>query len=203
MIRATLSPVLLAFLVPSGAWSANPEPAVAGWIPLDSVLAGQIPTYVHPKSAEQRGEQRSVSAAVYINASPARLWDLMRDCDQAPEFVPGLKRCEVLETAPDGSSQQIEHEIKYAWFIPRVTYRFRADYVPLRSIRFKRVSGGLRQLEGSWQLIELSQGGTLVSYEVRIVPGFMVPKWAVRRSVKKQLPRVLKALRERAEAHPS
>ncbi|MEM9302246.1 MAG: SRPBCC family protein [Pseudomonadota bacterium] len=171
--------------------------SAAGWDPLEATANRAIPVEVAPRAAD---EVRAVSAAVLIDAGAEPVWEAMVDCGAAPEFVPGLKACSVLETAPDGLSQSIAHEVRYGWFLPRVRYVFDATYQPLRRVDFEKTSGDLRHLSGAWTLEALAPASTLVTYSVRIDPGFLVPQWMVRNALKRDLPELLEALRQRVEA---
>jgi ribosome-associated toxin RatA of RatAB toxin-antitoxin module len=137
-----------------------------------------------------------VEAAILIDAPVERVWSAMVDCDRAPDFVPGLKGCRVLRR--DGNSLIIEHQVRVSWLLPMVTYVFRADYQRYKRIDFKRVSGGLKELEGSWALENINGGRqTIVMYSVYLDPGFYVPQWLVRLILKGDLPDLLTALRNR------
>jgi hypothetical protein len=116
--------------------------------------------------------------------------------------VPGLEVCDVLETAPDGSWQKIRHVLDYSWYIPKLTYIIRASYNQPSKVSIERMSGDLRSLRGSW---ELSSDGdyTIAHYTVEMTPGFWVPHWIVRSALRKDLPKMLRALRTRAEAAQS
>lgn len=148
------------------------------------------------------GENRSagrVWAAIAVAAPIDTVWDVMVDVEHAPEFVPGLRRARRLER--HGSDEIIEHTVKYLWLLPEFTYRFRADYERPQRIVFRRISGDLRALEGEWTLRASTDGkGTVVTYSVHLDPGFLVPQWAVRKSLQHNLPAVLRAVRERALA---
>jgi ribosome-associated toxin RatA of RatAB toxin-antitoxin module len=138
-----------------------------------------------------------VGATVWIGAAPRAVWRVMVDCPGAPEFVPGMRACRVLEEHGDVSL--IEHRVKVVPALPELTYVFRIDHRPYRRIRFRRVAGALRRMEGEWRLRSYREG-TLVSYTVVLDPGFVVPQWAVRRALTRDLPRHLGALKERVEA---
>ena len=143
-----------------------------------------------------------VRAAVLIRARPEAVWAVMTDCRQTPLFVPGLRRCRRIEGATDGSWENIEHEIRYSWYLPTVRYVFRADYEPPRRIDFHRISGDLKQEEGTWVLTPTADGtATVVEYEMYLDPGFWIPQALVNRSLRKDLPAALTGLRERVE-HP-
>src|SRR5262249_23814570 len=137
-----------------------------------------------------------VQAAILLDAPVATVWDVMVDCPRAPEFVPGMRECRVLEHAED--HETIQHRVKVSSLLPEVTYIFRADYSKHEKIDFVRTGGDLKEMEGHWALTALDGGRrTLVRYSVYLDPGFFVPQWAVRRSLRHDLPELLLALRRR------
>jgi hypothetical protein len=149
--------------------------------------------------AEQSG---SASAIVRIHASRETVWSLITSCPESLRMVPGLEVCYVLESAPDQSWQKIRHVMNYSWYVPKVTYVIRATYDPPAKVSIERISGDLRTLRGSWEL--KSDGEyTIAHYMVDLAPGFWVPNWIVRTALRKDLPKMLRALRSRAEAAPN
>ncbi len=67
-----------------------------------------------------------------------------------------------------------------------------------REVSIERVSGDVRSLRGSWVLT--TEGDyTIAHYTVDLTPGFWVPHWLVRSALKHDLPKMLRALRNRAE----
>jgi hypothetical protein len=89
--------------------------------------------------------------------------------------------------------------MNYSWFEPKVTYEIRASYDPPTRVSIERISGDLRILRGSWVLN--SDGDyTVAHYTVDLAPGFWVPQWIVRSALRHDLPKMLRALRSRAEA---
>jgi hypothetical protein len=162
-----------------------------------------------------------VRAAVRINAGAETIWGVLTDCDHAASFIPGVKRCRRVESAPDDSWEIIEHQVKYSWLMPAVTTVIRADYERPQRIDFKRISGDLKQEEGAWVLepaTAAAQGATAadapaassdppadqattVEYELYVDPGFWIPRVLLRHSLRSELPAALTALRERAEGN--
>jgi uncharacterized protein YndB with AHSA1/START domain len=143
-----------------------------------------------------------VRAAVLIRAQPEAVWAVMTDCREALGFVPGLRLCRRVDGAPDGRWQDIEQEIRYSWFLPTVHNVLRADCDRPHRIDFHRISGDLKQEEGTWVLTPTADGtGTVVEYEMYLDPGFWIPQALVNRSLRKDLPAALTRLRERVE-HP-
>ena len=146
--------------------------------------------------AEQNG---TASATVKIHAPRETVWSLITSCPESLRMVPGLEVCDVLETAPDRSWQKIRHVMNYSWFVPKLTYVIRANYDPPSKVSIEELTGDLRSLRGSW---ELKRDGdyTIAHYTVDLVPGFWVPQWLVRSALRRDLPKMLRALRTRAEA---
>lgn len=86
----------------------------------------------------------------------------------------------------------------YSWYVPKLTYELRAAYDPPARVSIERVSGDLRVLRGSWSL--QSEGDyTIAHYAVDLAPGFWVPHWIVGAALRRDLPKMLRALRSRAE----
>ena len=147
-------------------------------------------------ATEQSG---SASAIVRIHARREVVWSLITSCTEALKMVPGLIGCDVLESAPDRSWQRIRHVLAYSWYVPKLTYEVRANYVEPSRVSIERISGDLRILKGGWTL--QSEGeDTLAHYAVELAPGFWVPHWIVRAALRRDLPKMLRALRARAEA---
>jgi len=180
---------LIALLFAAGtAWSAS--------LAQEAAQHGDIEVRVALDPAEQSG---NADATIRIHARREVVWSLITSCPESVAMVPGLVACDVLETAPDRSWQLIRHVMNYSWFAPKVIYEIRASYEQPLRVSIERVSGDLRILRGSWVLN--SDGDyTLAHYAVDLAPGFWVPKWMVRSALRHDLPKMLRALRSRAEA---
>jgi hypothetical protein len=161
----------------------------------ESAQHGDIDVAVSLDSVQQSG---SASATVRIHASREVIWSLITSCAEALRLVPGLVACDVKETAPDRSWQRIRHVMDYSWYVPKLIYEIRATYDPPSRVSIERVSGDRLVLKGSWAL--QSDGDyTIAHYTVNLSPGFWVPQWIVRAALRRDLPKMLRALRARAE----
>jgi len=149
-------------------------------------------------SLDAAGQSGNATAAVRIHARRAVVWSLITSCAEALQLVPGLVACDVEETAPDGSWQRIRHVVDYSWYTPKVTYEFRATYDEPSRVSIERISGGLRVLRGSW-VLQSDGDYTVAHYSVDLVPDFWVPGWVARIALRRDLPKMLRALRARAE----
>ncbi len=162
----------------------------------ETALHGDIDVAVALDAAEQSGNAR---ATIRIHARREVVWSLITSCVEALHLVPGLVACDVKETAPDRSWQRIRHVLDYSWYVPKLTYEIRASYDPPSRVSIERVSGDLRVLRGSWAL-DSDGDSTIAHYMVDLAPGFWVPHWVVRAALKRDLPKMLRALRSRAES---
>ena len=196
-LTSALTFLLVATLQPLAAQAQTSwvsDPAVQ-----QRLAGGEVVVTTSPiDPAHPRGRIR---AAVRIRATPEAIWAVMTDCQQARAYVPGLKRCRRIDGAPDGSWQDIEHEVRLSWLLPTVRYVFRAQYDRPHRIDFHRISGDLKEEEGTWLLSATADGSaTVVEYEVYIDPGFWIPQPLVAHSLRKELPAALNGLRERVES---
>jgi Polyketide cyclase / dehydrase and lipid transport len=162
----------------------------------DSAQQDDIDVAVSLDAGEQSGR---ANATVRIHARREVVWSLITSCAEALNLVPGLVACNVLETAPDQSWQRIRHVMDYSWYLPKLTYEIRASYDQPSRVSIERISGDLLVLRGGWVL----QGEgeyTIAHYAIELAPGFWIPHWMVRAALRRDLPKMLRALRARAEA---
>jgi ribosome-associated toxin RatA of RatAB toxin-antitoxin module len=136
----------------------------------------------------------TMQAAVLIETKAELIWKTLINCDRAPKFFPGLEACRILETNAD--TKIMEHQVKLSWYLPRMTYVFKARYEPFRRIEFKRIGGDLDAMEGHWVMNEIHGGRkTIVAYSVFMDPGIFVPQWLVHWVLRDYVPEFLLALR--------
>jgi hypothetical protein len=185
-VRFFLTLAILLFLTPSARAEALP--------PTDPNSDLHLHIALDPN--EQSGK---ASAALRVHASREVLWRVLTSCAEALEIVPGLKVCDVEESAPDESWQRIRQVMDYSWYVPRVNFEVRANYTKPSAISFEKIAGDRLRLRGSWSL--QSDGDyTVAYYDLDFAPGFWVPRWFVRSALKRDLPVMLRALRAHAEA---
>lgn len=141
-----------------------------------------------------------VKLAALVASSAQAIWDVLVACQIAPEYVPNVVSCRSLELVDDGRAQLFVQTVKPAFFLPTFEHVFRLDYQPYERIDVHRVSGPIALMEGSWWLLPQEDGKILLVYQLAVDPGLPVPRFFVRATMKRDLPRVVEAVRERAEA---
>lgn len=179
---------------------AGYSPAPQPWIDTPPVRAKLANGGVAVRSMIDRRRSRgTVEAAIRVHANASVIWPIITQCKYAGWLIPGLRRCQTLKEAANGSWADIVHDIKYSIFLPLVHSVFRADFHPPYRMDFHRIGGNLKYEVGSWTLEPGAEGSTTVVYRISLEPGFWVPHFMIRRSLRKQLSAELRALRRHAQ----
>jgi hypothetical protein len=176
--------------------AAPAEEPDLSWVDSDRLESGEILLKVDD-DGRFRGH---IEAAVSIAAGVEPIWAVLTDCPRAPEYVPNVLRCELLGTVDDGRAQLFRQEVRFAWFLPRFEHVFRLDFHPHTRIDVRKVSGPLERMEGKWWLLSRPEQRTLLLYSLDLDPGVPVPRFVVGSTLRRDLPRILSAVRTRAEA---
>lgn len=169
------------------------------WIDREAIDAGEILVYAERSDRPLTVEVR---IAAEVDAPPTAIWNVLTACEIAPEYVPNVQSCTRLERLDGGRADLFVQVIKPVFFLPSFDHVFRLDYTPYTRIEVHRVSGPIAHMEGSWWLLPQDDGRILLVYELALDPGMPIPRFMVRATLKRDLPKVMAAVRERAEAAP-
>ncbi len=189
-----LTAATLALSLTLGVRAADPDLA---WIDREAVAAREI------QVDAERGDRPLtvlVRIAAEVDAPPTAIWRILTACEIAPEYVPNVVSCKKLEELDDGRADLFVQEIKPIFVLPTFEHVFRLDYTPYSRIDVHRVSGPIERMEGSWWLLPQDNGRILLVYQVAVDPGLPIPRFLVRATMKRDLPKIMMAVRERAEA---
>src|SRR5262245_8489618 len=169
------------------------------WIDRDAIAAHEVQVFVERSDRPLTAE---VKVAVEVDAPATAIWDVLKACEVAPEYVPNVQSCTKLEELDGGRADLFVQTIKPIFFMPTFEHVFRLDYTPYTRIDVNRVSGPIAFMQGSWWLLPEANGRILLVYELALDPGMPIPRFLVRATLKRDLPKVLAAVRDRAEAAP-
>jgi hypothetical protein len=175
---------------------AAAQPAL-DWIDADAIAAREVLVDVERSDEPLTAKVR---VAVEVDAPATAIWDVLKACEVSPEYVPNVQSCTKLEELDGGHAELFQQTIKPVFFLPTFEHLFRLDYTPYTRIDVNRVSGPIARLQGTWWLVPEDNGRILLVYELALDPGMPIPRFLVRSTLKRDLPRVLAAVRERAEA---
>jgi hypothetical protein len=180
----------------SCSFGATAQPSL-DWIDYDAIGAREVQVYVERSDRPLTAE---VKVAVEIDAPAQAIWDVLKACEISPEYVPNVQSCTKLDELDGGRAELFQQTIKPVFFMPTFEHVFRLDYTPYTRIDVNRVSGPIALLQGTWWLLPEANGRILLVYELSLDPGMPIPRFLVRATLKRDLPKVLGAVRERAEA---
>jgi len=141
-----------------------------------------------------------VSSEVLVAVSPERFFEVIRDYDRYPEFVPTVKKCKA-RRGPAGV--EVDYELDLG--LKTIAYTLRLVEEPPRKVSWTLAKGDwMKVSNGSWELSDA--GGktrAVYSVDIQIQKPPLVPQTLVDRIsdelTRVQLPRMLEAFRKRAE----
>ncbi len=194
--RRAAAPLLAALILLGAAAAAAAEEGDPPWIDRAALEQGEILVDVPRNRPAQRVQ---VQVAALIAARPEEIWDVLTACELAPEYVPNVVSCRRLEEVDDGRAELFVQVVKPAFFLPRFEHVFRLDYEPYERVHVSRVSGPIAYMSGTWELLPQDDGRTLLLYELEVDPGMPVPRFWVRATMRRDLPKIVEAVRDLSE----
>ncbi|ATH07755.1 hypothetical protein BIY24_07285 [Halobacteriovorax marinus] len=138
----------------------------------------------------------SVSRTETFDVEIEKLYDVIVDYNSYPEFVDGVSSINVLEQSEDNA--RVEYGLN---LIKKFKYTLSLSHKRPTSVSWEFESGDLfKKNNGSWELVDLGNGQTEVTYSLDVdVKGF-VPKSIISKLTDSSLPAMMKSYRERAAA---
>jgi ribosome-associated toxin RatA of RatAB toxin-antitoxin module len=161
---------------------------------MDQLLRGEV--NVENARTDESGGTVRVQILMYSDLQ--KLWDYIASCERVFLYVDGLKTCELLkvEYTADTDVTTLRQSVKKSWVVPTISYTFKVRRQAYTQIDFTLVEGDLKIMEGGWRFEEMDEGeGLIVTHEIRVRPSFPVPRWLLRRSMRKDVPDMLVCLR--------
>ncbi len=140
----------------------------------------------------------SVRVQALMYSELQEIWDFIASCDSVFLYLPGVRSCELLKVEYEENSDTttLRQRVKKSWVLPTLEYIIVVRRQPPSRIDFKLLEGDLKNMEGGWRFETLAgEPGVVVTHEIRIRPKFPVPRWLLRRSMRKDVPDMLACLR--------
>lgn len=111
----------------------------------------------------------SGSANVEIDAPLARVWEIVQDVLDAPNWQGGLDAMTALDHDDAGRPTLVETENDLR--VRKVKTRVRFSYEGPTRLSWTQEKGDLKSVVGSWQLEELAKKRTRATYQLEVDPG--------------------------------
>jgi ribosome-associated toxin RatA of RatAB toxin-antitoxin module len=122
----------------------------------------------------RRGSTFEVHATIEAGGSVQLCYAVLTDFDRLAEFIPGMVSSRIVSNPgePLQLRQSGRTRIAFSEYVFDVTLAVELD-AP-REIRFRRVAGTLRRMQGRW-LIAGDEARCTIDYRAEIEPGLWVP----------------------------
>lgn len=140
----------------------------------------------------------SVQVRALMHLGVETLWTYIASCDAVFDYVAGMRECELLEVRnePGADVSKVRQVVDKGWLIPRMEYTIEVRREPYTRVDFRLLEGNLKTIQGEWRFTELEEAsGLLVTHEIQVQPSFPVPRWIIRRNMRRDLPDMLACLR--------
>jgi carbon monoxide dehydrogenase subunit G len=105
------------------------------------------------------------SSSAEIDAPLEQVWELVQDVEVAPQWQGGLNGLTALERDAEGRATQCEVAADIKVRTVKTIVRFNYDGGPTR-LSWSQEKGDLKSVDGSWELEDLGDGRTRVTYNV-------------------------------------
>ncbi len=136
------------------------------------------------ESVEDANAVPGVRALFVVRATTADIWATLLDYENFPRIFDGIDAMKVLNSDENGALVEFWADA----VVRKLHYVLYRDYAePERRLTWKRVSGDMQDIHGSWQILDTADPDKkLVVYESFVDIGFRVVTWAIRLGAKRK-----------------
>ncbi len=148
-------------------------------------------------TTEKQGDAVQAVATAVRRVRLEDVWQAATDYERYTEFMP--RTCEAVVERRQGDEVVFRTALDFV--LKKVRYRLRLHLDrEAGRVTWSQIDGDLRRVEGSWQLEDLGDGRTRITYTSRVEPKGPVPKRIMAGLVGKSLPEVIEKTVERARS---
>lgn len=135
------------------------------------------------------------SKSIVIKAPVDRIYGLITNYAAYKDFIPEVRAVQILEQSGDVATVEYDAEI-----IKRIKYTLRHQGHPPDRLTWTFVKGDfMKDNKGSWELKDLGDGTTEVTYNIEVKLGPLVPGKIVDTLIGTSLPKLLENFKKQAE----
>jgi ribosome-associated toxin RatA of RatAB toxin-antitoxin module len=138
------------------------------------------------------------TSSIDVDATQQELMAIVCDLEAYPDWLPDVKVVDIHET--DKQGRPLSSTMTVDVTIREVTYTLDYEYDgDDRMAWASRPGGDVKSIEGSYTFEINDAGGTTVTYDLAIDPGFPVPGFLLKRAARHITASALDGLKARAE----
>ena len=139
------------------------------------------------------------TSSITIDATPAEVMAVIADFEAYPAWAKGVTTADVLATGPDGRAEQVFFALDVSPIKDEYTLAYTWDGD--REVTWTLVEGKmLRALDGAYELRELGDGSTEVTYRLALDVSIPLIGMLKRKGEKILIDTALKGLKKRVES---
>ena len=170
------------------------QPVFADDYDWDALGQGQVIV----ESVEDMKGIPGIRASFLVKAEREIIWATLIDYENFPKFFDGIDNMRVLDSDERGA--RVEFWVDAV--VIDLNYILYRDYQhPGYLLTWKRESGDMKDIHGSWQILDTGiDGSKLLVYESFVDIGFSVVTWSIRLGAKKKAESMGHKLRDWIEA---
>jgi ribosome-associated toxin RatA of RatAB toxin-antitoxin module len=154
----------------------------------DSLSKGQVVISQHMPSGSA---VPSVEAKILISKPPEKVWDVVADPETLMSQERKVQKVKVLSQT--ANRQNVAFSVSMTRLFPPFNYVLLQELSPPNLLRFHRVSGSFKDIQGSWKLAPVESGSkTILTYTLQLDPGPFIPRSLLLGAVKSDLPNMMR-----------
>jgi ribosome-associated toxin RatA of RatAB toxin-antitoxin module len=139
------------------------------------------------------------TSSIVVNAEPTDVMAVIADFDAYPEWAQGVKRAEVVKTAPSGRAEQVLFQLDTSPI--KDEYSLAYEWDGDRAVSWRLVDAKmLRAMDGTYQLEGRPDGTTEVTYRLAVDISIPMIGMLKRKAEKVIIDTALKGLKKRVES---
>lgn len=139
------------------------------------------------------------TSSIVIDAAPDAIMDVIADFDAYPQWAKGVTKVEVVADGADGRAEQVFFALDVSPIKDEYTLSY--DWDGDRQVTWTLVEGKmLRSLDGAYELRDLGNGSTEVTYRLALDVSIPLIGMLKRKGEKILIDTALKGLKKRVES---
>jgi ribosome-associated toxin RatA of RatAB toxin-antitoxin module len=182
-----LLPIVLLFMAVLAASTVSLASATenSDW---DALSKGDVVVKQNPAPANTAP---SVEAKILISRPPEKVWNVVADPETLMSQERKVQKVKVLSHT--ANKQNVAFSVSMTRLFPPFNYVLLQELSPPNLLRFHRISGSFKDIQGSWKLLPVDRGNkTILTYTLQLDPGPFIPRSLLLGAVKSDLPSMMR-----------
>ena len=152
-----------------------------------SVLAQNIPVTQNKLSSQEevdlkqgqvilKGQQGEYKGQVIASGNLDVAWEVLTDYENFQNFLPNITSSRIVDNEGNQTIFEQVSQVDLWLFAEQFTVQIAAKETQPQKIDFQIVKGDLEQLQGTWQLQEVTSRQILITHSVKVQPQSSIEK---------------------------